>query len=347
MTCKFLSLLFFCGVCIAAFGQELQSPQINQNAIFANPGLAGSKGQTRVCVNVGIVNITDDVPHNRLQDTLSGSSVLKNGLISADGLMLNKSVGIGAYLKYNTFQKDYHISGGYAQYTWDLNYDLSYYNVETGIVIAPKFYLTAKDTKKNDRSISPSFSIGVRSNQANLKSKNYYFDSTKSPQDSTSDKSKDYSNIELSQITAGFLYNTKKGYAGAKVSLLNVEEGGADYKMSFVLAHSFYNKKVEKPNFSFNPQVYISFMYFTDKNYKEYDSPFHVKWEHDASINLDFRYKSIIWGIYTYKSNWIYSSAGYTLGTQLKWARILLNFSPSFYQKNGLQVFLTTNFYIG
>ena len=45
--------MLFCGVCISVFGQELQSPQINQNAIFANPGLAGSKGQARVCGSMG------------------------------------------------------------------------------------------------------------------------------------------------------------------------------------------------------------------------------------------------------------------------------------------------------
>src|SRR6187431_1982454 len=99
MIYKFLSLLFFCGACVSVFGQELQSPQINQNAIFANPGLAGSKGQTRVSASTGIFRHKD---YGYLNNTLvwkTQAPVYHASSLSIDGLVLNKSIGLGAYIQ--------------------------------------------------------------------------------------------------------------------------------------------------------------------------------------------------------------------------------------------------------
>ena len=345
MKTNFLSLLFFCGVCVSAFGQELQSPQINQNAIFANPGLAGSKGQTRVCANMGrmLYGKSSDKYHRNLT----------NGLISIDGLILKKSIGFGAYVKFNNYNyynySPYNNLGQYNvyKYTTEHKYDLTYSNIETGIMVAPKFYLTSSKVGKQNRCISPSISFGLRGNFAKLNSYYNYANTSYSPLDSVVSTNSNYSSIELSHITFGFLYNTEKGYSGIKQSFNHIDEGGFNYKTSFVFAHTYCNRKVENPKFSFSPQIYLGITYPFSYNSKKYKSPYHVYWQSDFSINLDFRYKLIICGLYTFASNWNYYSSGYTLGVQLKTARILLNIQPAFDKRDyDPNFFITTNFYI-
>jgi len=359
MTCKFLSFLFFCGACVSAFGQELQSPQISQNAILANPGLAGSKGQTRVCASLGRIDFNGFKGYNyNHNDSISnyrasGISQLTNGSLSIDGLAFKKSIGIGAYAKFNTYSihrnsmyRNDTISNYY--YSSESLYDLTYSNIETGIMIAPKFYLAARPGKPNNKSISPSISFGIRGQFANQNSYKNYIKTSSSLIDSTVIDNRNYRNIELSNITLGFLYNTKKGYSGLKLSFTHNDEGGYYFKPAFLFAHTFCNKKVVSPTFSFTPQLYFGIFFGTNNlSYysKKYRSPYHVIYKSDYSINLDFRYKVILFGIYSYSSSLNFHSTGYTLGVQLKTMRIVLNASPSFSKRStGTEFFISANF---
>jgi len=352
-----LSLLFFYSFCISVFGQELQSPQINQNAIFANPGLAGSKGQTRVCTSLGRIDFSGFKGSNySYQNSISISnssarSQITNGTLSIDGLAFKKSIGIGAYAKFNTYgshsnsmyrndtMSNYYYSGS--------TYDLIYSNIETGIMIAPKFYLASRQSKNNNKSISPSISFGIRGQFANQNSYRGYINNS-SPIDSAIIDNRKYRNIELSNITFGFLYNTKKGYSGLKLSFTHNDEGGFYFKPAFLFAHTFSNKKIANPIFSFTPQLYFGIFFGTNNlNYysRHYRSPYHVIYNSDFAVNLDFRYKIIIFGLYSYDSSWKFYSAGYTLGVLLNNTRIVLNVSPSFSKRNsGTEIFLSANF---
>ncbi len=353
---RFLSFLFFCGVCISTFGQELQSPQISQNAIFANPGLAGSKGQTRVCGSMGRLDFNKfDYSY---QDSISswsgnGKNQITNGAFSVDGLAFKKSIGFGAYAKFNTYgaHRNYSYRNDTLQrkYYSEYLHNLTYSNIETGIMIAPKFYLSAKSDNKNNKSISPSISIGIRGQFANINDYESHVNTSLSPMDSIVTDNRNYRNIELSHVSFGFLYSTKKGYSGLNLSFIHNDEGGFYYKPSFLFAHTFSNKKKASPNFSFTPQFYLGISIVPNKLYRynrgNYRSPYHVFYESNYALNLDFRYKIIIFGLYSFQSSWYYYSTGYTLGAQLKNTRVVLNVSPSFSKRStGTEFFLSANF---
>ncbi len=215
-------------------------------------------------------------------------------------------------------------------------------------MIAPKFYLAAKSHNKNNKSISPFFSTGIRGHFANKNSYLNYSNPSLSPKDSTIVDNRNYRNIELSHLSFGFLYSTSKGYSGLKLSFTHNDEGGYYFKPAFLFAHTFSNKRTLNPNFSFTPQMYFGIFFGTNnlRYYsKKYRSPYHVIYNSDFTFNLDFRYKIIIFGLYAFQSSWDYSSAGYTLGVQLKNTKIILNVAPSFSKRRtGTEFFLSANF---
>jgi len=341
MTYKFLSLLFFCGVCVSAFGQELQSPQINQNAIFANPGLAGSKGQTRVCASAGAISTTiGDFTLELPQQTTTHS----NFLISADGLILNKSIGIGGYVSNTNYNKSnnglvywdfpIHINNN-DTILFETNSSSGYSSFSAGVVIAPKFYLYSNSSKEKNRSISPALSIGARESSYRTSSDST-FQYSNAPNNTYghSDKSSYFS---LSNISAGILYNTNKGYCGIKISYLQSSLNRYDVSGSFVCAYSFYNKKISNPKFSFNPQLYIAYYIKTsDKSTDKIQAPYFVNQGVTCNVNLDFRYGKLLFGTFFYNPKYIAPSVGIMAGLQFNNTRVVLNYMQSYVNLNNV-----------
>ena len=169
MTYKFFSFLFFCGVCVSAFGQELQSPQINQNAIFANPGLAGSKGQTRICTALASFN----------SKYAASNRTVYNGLVSADGLIMKNRLGIAGYIKNESFNRTNTYNSylnGIQTYTHDIKYN--YTNLYMGLMLAPKLEITAKNTNKQNHVLSPALAIGFKGTQFDYSGTDFYNSTT-------------------------------------------------------------------------------------------------------------------------------------------------------------------------
>jgi len=341
MTYKFLSLLFFCVTCVSAFGQELQSPQINQNAIFANPGLAGSKGQTRVCISGGL--ITTSIGDHTIQSPLK-TSTHSNFLISADGAILKKSIGIGCYISNTNYSKSnngliywdfpIHINNN-DTILFETNSSSVYSSFSAGVVIAPKFYLYSNSSKEKNRSISPALSIGARESSYKTSSDST-FQYSNAPNNSYghSDKS---SYFLLSNISAGLLYNASKGYCGIKVSYLQSSINRFDINGAFFFAHSFYNKKISNPRFSFNPQLYLAFYLKTSEKYTNtIQAPYFVNQGVTCNVNLDFRYGKLLFGTFLYSPKYIASSVGLMAGLQFASTRVVLNYMQSYVNLNNV-----------
>jgi len=335
MIYKFLSFLFFCGACVSAFGQELQSPQINQNAIFANPGLAGSKGQTRVSASAGVVhqNIFSNTNNNSNYD----KSKYYNSALSIDGLVLHNSIGVGMYIQHNSYAEKHSEEQEFSPSNFAYNKktnDITLNTTTIGFIIAPKFYLNSKKSNKDGGSISPALGFGFRN--SNL-IHDYYYHSSFFTMDSTN--SYNYSETEFcfSNIDLGLLYNGKNGYLGFKSTLLNNLNKSYVFIASIIAARTFYHNGDKESNFSFTPQLYAALPFidsprYSDGNEQYQDSykPFGILTGCNFSLNLDFRYKKLILGQYIYVGNLQYLTTGLTLGYQLKNIRLMLNTCPNF-----------------
>jgi hypothetical protein len=349
MIYKFLSLLFLgCGCgCFSAFSQELQSPQINQNAIFANPGLAGSKGQTRIGTTMGAANNNYYARATPFTNGYSTTNHIYSGLGSIDGLILKNKIGIGAYLKNEYYQKKYTTSfydslQSYHTITNCFNYS----NIYMGLMIAPKFYIHSTKTEKPGRTLSPAIGIGFKATQFNYSGDDiiYFIPNT----DTIYKNGMRSSSISLDYISLGLLYSTPKSYWGLKCNFNQYNNYLFLHDISLVVARSYFNKKVTDPNFSFNPQFYIALpIYQLSNHYHPYWG--HLYQQNSSSfmcLNLDFRYKKILFGTFADWTmyNGIYT--GITGGVQLSCAKIMLNYSPRLSPKNNTTngLFISANF---
>ena len=250
MIYKFLSFLFFCGVCISTFGQELQSPQISQNAIFANPGLAGSKGQTRICASAGV--ITKRIGERSFQSPFH-SNTHSNLTLSADGAILKKSIGIGGYITNTSYTVLSEANSTHSFSTSSLlkAKNLSQYNsLGLGFIVAPKFYLNSTVDPEKSHCLSPSISIGMRESSYKISSDSNLRNYQGQLNDVSHSEKNSY--VTFDHISAGLLYNTTTGYYGLKINYLKSALYRHDISFGFVGAHSFYNKKITNPKFSFN-----------------------------------------------------------------------------------------------
>jgi hypothetical protein len=345
MIYKFLSFLFFCGACVSVFGQELQSPQISQNAIFANPGLAGSKGQTRTCASAGV--ITKTTGEDSFQSPLQ-TNTQSNLTISADGTILKKSIGIGGYINNTSYSV---LSEG--NFTHSLsNPDLlnekkfsKYNSIGLGLIVAPKFYLNSNNASSKSHCFSPSISFGMRESSYQISSdsnlKNYQgqlYDVSYSEKNSY---------VSFDHISAGLLYNTTTGYYGLKINYLQSALNRYDVSFALVGAHSFYNKKITNPNFSFNPQIYLAlYLKTSEKNATQIQAPYFVNQGVTCNVNLDFKYRKIIFGGFLYGTKYMETSMGITGGIQFKATRIVLNYISGLYFNKTGSVYLSVNFFI-
>lgn len=350
MIYKFLSLLFFCGVCVSAFGQELQSPQINQNAIFANPGLAGSKGHTRICTALSryhskyfIWNDMDSSGHNN--DSYSNRKI-HNGLVSIDGLIMKNTLGIAGYIKNESFQR----INSYNSYqnniltnTRSIKYE--YTNIYMGFMLAPKFHLTAQKTNKQDHVLSPAVAIGFKGTQFDYSGPSFYNPTTKDTIKDGSTKS----SLGLDYVSLSLLYSSPKSYLGIKLNFKNYINEFLLYNVSFVYAKTYSNKKVKDSKFSFTPQFQLTIptygfyklrynSYFDNMNMNNLNSYF--------NMNLDFRYGKVIFGNFIGATDYIGFYAGFTGGIQLANTKIVVNYSPRLgSNKNGSSgLFISANF---
>jgi hypothetical protein len=330
MIYKLLSLLFLCATCVSVFGQELQSPQINQNAIIANPGLAGSKGNTRICASIGGVS-RNIFPTNNT--TNINKSTYYNSTISIDGLVFKSSIGVGMYIQHNSYvEKYYHIHElSPNNYSYDkTTNDVTLNTTTVGFIISPKFYLK---TKKGS-SISPALGFGFRNSNLNH---DYYYNSSFFTNDTTSSYNYNKTEFCLSNIDLGLLYNSKNGYVGIKNTLLNNLNKSYILIATIIAARTFYYNGDEESNFSFTPQLYASLPLINSpsysdgtEQYKPSYKPFGVLTGTNFSLNLDFRYKKLIIGQYIYVGNLQYLTTGLNVGYQFERMRFMLNACPKF-----------------
>jgi len=350
MKTNFLSLLFFCGACVSAFGQELQSPQISQNAIFANPGLAGSKGQTRVCTSISA--FYSNYPSRRtwdnngyLSQTITKRAIY-NGLISIDGLIMKNRLGIAGYLKNESHQ----INDRYNFYQNSIQYDTKYIkylyaNFNIGFMLSPKFHLTAQKTNKQDHVLSPAIAVGFKGNQFTYSGPSFYNSTT---QDSIINGNKK-NTFGLDYVSLGLLYSAPNSYSGIKLNFKNYINTFLLYNVSFVYAKTYFNKTVKDPKFSFTHQFQLTiptyqffrvngyYSYFDNMNAQHLDNYFNA--------NLDFRYGKFIFGTFIGVNGYAGTYAGLTCGVQLKNTKIIANYSPKLsktYGSTGL--FISANF---
>lgn len=351
MIYNFLSLLFFCGVCISAFGQELQSPQINQNAIFANPGLAGSKGQTRICTALSAYNSKYKnymyASNNGYTDYSVKNRTIYSGLVSIDGLIMKNKLGIAGYLKNDSHQIDY----TYNFYQNNIQYDTKhikyhYTNLYTGFMLAPKFHLTAQKLNKQDHVLSPAIAIGFKGNQFAYSGPGFYNSTT---QDSIANGDKK-NTFALDYFSLSLLYSSPKSYTGVKLNFKNYVNTFLLYNVSFVYAKTYANKNVKDPKFSFTHQFQLTFptyeffkvngyaSYFDNMNTQHLDNYFNA--------NLDFRYGKFIFGTFIGVNGYAGTYAGLTGGINLENTKIIINYSPkiSFDSYGSSGLFISANF---
>lgn len=348
---RFLSLLFFSSVCISAFGQDLQSPQISQNSIFVNPGLAGSKGQTRVCANLSGIYTGY---YRGGSSSGSGYSYktaeqenLFGGLISADGLILKNKLGIAGYVRNETFQINYI----HKFYQNNIRYDTDYWkyhynNFSLGFMLAPKFHLTAQKNGKNDHVLSPALAIGFKATQFNYSGPGFYNYSTK---DSIRDNTQKNAS-GLDYVSASLVYSSVKSYCGIKLNFKTDQDVFLLYGVSFVYAKIYANKTQTNPKFSFTPQFYLTIPTHYFYKQRKFESNFdRLNKDHSDYVintNFDFRYGKFIFGLF---GGWRDNSeihAGITTGMQLQNTKIILNYAPIFSSETPSfgAVFLSANF---
>ncbi|WP_018343314.1 hypothetical protein [Cytophaga aurantiaca] len=351
MTCKFLSLLFLCGACVSAFGQELQSPQINQNAIFVNPGLAGSKGQTRICTALSTFRSQHENQSYVSSNGYTGNTVYNrnfyNGLVSIDGLVMKNRLGIAGYIKNESFQRintyNYYQSNILTN-TSDIKY--SYTNFNAGFMMAPKFHLTAQKLNKQDHVLSPALAVGFKETKFNYSGPGYYNYNT---HDSIRN-GEAQNTFGLDYVSLSLLYSSLKSYSGIKLNFEAFRNTLIMYSVSFVYAKTYSNKSVTNPKFSFTPQfnlVIPTFEFFkiTSRGWNYNNYPKH-NMDHYLNANLDFRYGKLVFGTFVGLVDYYAFYAGMTGGIQLKNTKIIINYSPRLSSKmhGNSGLFISANF---
>ena len=297
---KFLLLLFFFA-CVSVFGQELQSPQINQNAIFANPGLAGSKGQTRICTSISAFRSQHKYPYyasnNGQPDNTIANRNFYNGLVSMDGLVMKNRLGIAGYIKNESFQRintyNYY-QNNILTNTSDIKY--IYTNFNLGFMMAPKFHLTAQKLNKQDHVLSPALAVGFKGTQFNYSGPGYYNYTTHDSVRNGETKN----TFGLDYVSLSLLYSSPKSYSGMKLNFEAFRNTLIMYSVSFVYAKTYSNKSVTNPKFSFTPQfslVIPTFEFFkTTSRGWSYDYYPKHNMDHYFNANFDFRYgKFVFW----------------------------------------------------
>jgi len=347
----FLSFLFFCGACVSAFGQELQSPQINQNAIFANPGLAGSKGQTRVCTALSayrsLYQTYNYAGSNVYNDNRIVNRSIYNGLVSVDGLIMKNRLGIAGYIRNESNQIDY----TYNFYQNNIQYDTryikyNYSNIYMGFMLAPKFHLSAQKLDKQDHVLSPAAAIGFKGTQFEYDGRSFYNYTT---QDSIINGDKE-NTFRLDYVSLSLLYSSPNSYSGIKLNFKNYINTFLLYNVSFIYAKTYSNKHVQDPKFSFTHQFQLTFptyeffrvngynSYFDNMNAQHLDNYFNA--------NLDFRYGKFIFGTFIGVNGYAAAYAGLTGGVQLENTKIIVNYSPRLSSKmhGSSGLFISANF---
>lgn len=95
--------------------------------------------------------------------------------MSLDGLILKNKLGIGTYLKYETFERTDQTN--YFNYNINTNKTINTYtfsNVYMGFMVAPKFELKSKDEQKPSHLLSPALAIGFKGSQFNYMGNDFY-----------------------------------------------------------------------------------------------------------------------------------------------------------------------------
>jgi len=349
MKTNFLSLLLFCGACVSVFGQELQSPQINQNAIFANPGLAGSKGQTRICTALSAYNSKYKTYSytNGNNDYSSQNKSIYNGLISVDGLIMKNKLGIAGYLKNESHQIDYTYNFYQNNIQYDTRYvEYHYTNLLAGFMLAPKFHITAQKLNKQDHVLSPAVALGLRGTQFDYSGPNMY-DYTN--QDTIKNGTKK-NTFTLDYVSLSLLYSSPQSYAGFKLNFKDYINTFLLYNVSVVYAKTYSNKHVKDPKFSFTHQFQLTlptYGFFKVNGYNSYFDNMNAQHlDNYFNANLDFRYGKFIFGTFIGVNGYAGTYAGLTGGVQLKSTKIIVNYSPKLstttYGSTGL--FISANF---
>ncbi|WP_299251074.1 hypothetical protein [uncultured Cytophaga sp.] len=353
MTYKNSIIILFCFICISTFGQELQSPQISQNAIFANPGLAGSKGETRISTALLAYKwkrqYSDNADNNGYNYTSISKRNVYNGLISIDGLILKNKLGIAGYLKNESLNcTDIYNSYQYNSLTNARHITYQYTNINMGFMIAPKFQITARNNKKQDHVLSPAFSIGFKETQSEYTGPTIY---TYHHQDSTV-SGKQKSSFGLDYVSASLLYSSPNSYTGIKLNFGNYANNFILYDVSFLYAKTYSNKKIAEPKFSFTHQFQFTFPTFAlHENavyYSYYDRINRDVLTNYFNANLDFRYDKFILGTFAGFNGYYGVYGGFTGGIQLEKMKIIVNYSPRFSPKDhgSSGLFLSANFYL-
>jgi hypothetical protein len=356
MTYNISITLFFYFVCVSVFGQELQSPQISQNAIFANPGLAGSKGQTRISTALLAYQwkrqYSDSYDNNGYHDESLAKRGIYNGLVSIDGLAFKNKLGIAGYLKNESYNRiETHKTYQYNTLTNTNEIKYLYTNINMGVMIAPKFQITARNIKKQNHVLSPALAIGFKGTQSEYAGPtiyNYY------NQDSTF-SGKQKNSFGLDYISASLLYSSPNSYTGIKLNFVNYVNTFLLYEISFLYAKTYSNKKVEKPKFSFTHQFQITLPthapYKVNTHYTYFDRLNKDVLTNYFNANLDFRYDKFILGTFVglngyYGVHGIYG--GLTGGIQFEKMKIMVNYSPRFSPKDhgSSGLFISANFYL-
>ena len=348
MTYKFLYLLFFFCACASAFGQDLQSPQINQNAIFANPGLAGSKGQTRICTALSAFNSKYKTYSytNSNNDYSYQNRTIYNGLVSVDGLIMKNKLGIAGYLKNESHQIDYTYNFYQNNIQYNTRYiEYHYTNLHAGFMLAPKFHLTAQKLNKQDHVLSPAVAIGIKGTQFDYSGPSIYNYVTHDSMPKGFQKK----TFTLDYVSLSLVYSCPKSYFGLKLNFKNYINEFLLYNVSFAYAKTYTNKNVKDPKFSFTHQFQLTiptYQFFKVNGYTSYFDKMNTEHlDNYFNANLDFRYGKFIFGTFIGLNAYAGTYAGLTGGMQLKDTKIIINYYPKLsrtYGSSGL--FISANF---
>jgi hypothetical protein len=352
MSYKISILFYICLICNSVSAQELQSPQISQQAIFANPGLAGQMGYTRIAASLSTYKSSnyykDFIDMNHSYETIKKRS-FNNGLISADGLILKKRLGIGGYFKSETFERiDTDNFFQNSTYTNSANQKYSFSNIYMGLMLAPKFQLPAKNENRQAHVLSPALAIGFKGTQFDYSGATFY---NYAIQDSTRSGVQNKS-FGLEYVSASLLYSSATSYSGIKLNFQNYIHAFVLYDVSFLYSKTYSNKNVTEPRFSFTHQFQLTVPTYQFFNYNRYSTYFDQLNKNNLMnyfiTNLDFKYDNYILGTFVGFNDFDGVYAGITGGIQLERMKIMVNYSPRFsskkYGSSGL--FVSANFYL-
>lgn len=269
--------------------------------------------------------------------------------MSLDGLILKNKLGIGTYLKYETFERTDQTN--YFNYNINTNKTINTYtfsNVYMGFMVAPKFELKSKDEQKPSHLLSPALAIGFKGSQFNYMGNDFY---NATLQDTTRN-GQDINSFDLEYVSAALAYSSPTSYSGIKLNFQNYLHSFILYDVSFLYSKTYFDKTVSTPRFSFTHQFQLTLPTYGFFNYRRYSTTFDKlnrnNLMHYFTANLDFKYDMYVLGMFVGLNDYDGVYAGLTAGIQIDRMKILINYSPRLsskkYGSSGL--FVSANFYL-